>query len=559
MAGREVSSSGTAAGAAGLVLVTLASAQFLMTLDSSVMNVSIAQVAKDVGTTVTGVQTAITLYTLVMATLMITGGKVGTMIGRRRAFSIGCVIYGAGSFTTALAPNLTVLIVGWSFLEGVGAALIMPAIVALVASNFAARERPRAYGLVASAGAIAVAAGPLIGGACTTYLTWRIVFAGEVIVVAVILALSRRIHDAADPVKARLDIVGVVLSATGLGLAVFGVLRSGEWGWVLPRPSAPSLVGLSYTLWLILAGVGTIWVFVWWEHRMTARGREVLVDLTMFGNSRLVGGLTMFFFQYLIQAGLFFTVPLFLSIALGLSAVQTGARLLPLSVTLLLSAVGVPKLWPQASPRRVVNGGLAALLAGIISLIAALDAGAGAEIVTVPLLFAGLGVGALASQLGAVTVSAVPDELSGEVGGLQNTATNLGASLGTALAGSVLIAALTSTFLQGLQDNPKVPAEVSSSARVELAGGIPFVSDSDLDAALSEAGVPAEQADAIVDENSSARLAGLRLSLAVLALITAAALFFTRMIPTEPVGGGAGRVDPGPDPAAPDAGPPRAA
>jgi MFS family permease len=171
MTARQESAAGQASTAAGLVLMTLASAQFLMTLDSSVMNVSIAQVAKDVGTTVSGVQTAITLYTLVMATLMITGGKIGSMIGRRRAFSIGCIIYGVGSFTTALAPNLAVLIIGWSLLEGVGAALIMPAIVALVAANFAALERPRAYGLVASAGAIAVAAGPLIGGACTTYLT----------------------------------------------------------------------------------------------------------------------------------------------------------------------------------------------------------------------------------------------------------------------------------------------------------------------------------------------------------------------------------------------------
>src|SRR5207244_2485852 len=149
----------------GLVLLTLASSQFLMTLDSSVMNVSIATVAKDVGTTVTGIQTAITLYTLVMATLMLTGGKIGAIIGRRRAFSIGCVIYAVGSLTTALAPNLGVLIIGWSFLEGIGAALIMPAVVALVAVNFAPQRRPSAYGTIAAAGAIAVALGPLIGGA----------------------------------------------------------------------------------------------------------------------------------------------------------------------------------------------------------------------------------------------------------------------------------------------------------------------------------------------------------------------------------------------------------
>jgi len=149
---------------AGLVLLTLATGQFLMTLDSSVMNVSIATVAADVGTTVSGIQTAITLYMLVMATTMITGGKIGTIIGRRHAFAIGCIVYGAGSMTTALAPDLTVLLFGWSLLEGLGAALILPAIVALVAANFPPEGRTRAYGLVAAAGAVAVGVGPVLGG-----------------------------------------------------------------------------------------------------------------------------------------------------------------------------------------------------------------------------------------------------------------------------------------------------------------------------------------------------------------------------------------------------------
>src|SRR3974390_3383263 len=182
--------------AAGMVLLTLAAGQFLMTLDTSVMNVSIAQVAHDVGTTVTGIQTAITLYTLVMAMFMITGGKIGGILGRRRAFAIGCVVYGCGSFVTSIAPNLGVLIFGWSFLEGLGAVLIMPAIVALVASNFETAQRPRAYGLVAAAGAMAVAVGPLVGGLVTTYASWRWVFAGEVVIVGVILVLARRIADA---------------------------------------------------------------------------------------------------------------------------------------------------------------------------------------------------------------------------------------------------------------------------------------------------------------------------------------------------------------------------
>ncbi|MET0789208.1 MAG: MFS transporter [Cellulomonas sp.] len=523
-------------GAAGLVLFTLATAQFLMTLDSSVMNVSIAQVAEDVGTTVTGIQTAITLYTLVMATMMITGGKIGSLIGRRRAFAIGCVIYACGSFVTSISQTLPQLILGWSLLEGLGAALIMPAIVALVASNFASPDRPRAYGLVASAGAIAVAAGPLIGGFVTTYWTWRYVFAGEVVLVIGILALTRRIADAEPEERFRLDLVGSALSAAGLGLAVYGVLRSGEWGWVQTRPGGPSWLGLSPTIWLVLAGMLVLRLFVAWEHHVTAAGREPLLRLDLLRNSRLVGGLTMFFFQFMIQAGLFFVVPLFLSIALGLTALQTGVRLLPLSVSLLIAAVGIPRFFPRASPREVVRWGVVAMLLGIVVLMGALEVGAGAEIVAVPLLLAGFGVGALASQLGAVTVSAVPDEQSGDVGGVQNTMTNLGASLGTAVAGSILVATLTSSLLVGLADNPEVSEEVTATAQVQLAGGVPFVSDAQIQTALEGAGVPDDEVTAIVDENEAARIDALRSSLAALALVAALALFFSRLIPTVPVG-----------------------
>ena len=491
-----------------MVLATLAAGQFLMTLDSSVMNVSIATVAKDVGTDVTGIQTAITLYTLVMASLMITGGKIGQILGRKRAFSIGCVIYGCGSLTTALSPSLGVLILGWSFLEGVGAALILPAIVALVASNFSAAGRPRAYGLVASAGAIAVAAGPLIGGLFTTYLSWRWVFVGEVLVVIAILALARRMADAIPETRAKLDLVGTALSALGLALIVFGILRSGAWGFVQPKPGAPQWLGLSPVIWLMLGGGVVLWLFILWENHRLARGQEPLVNPAILKNATLRGGLTSFFFQYLLQAGLFFAVPLFLSVALGLSAIETGVRLLPLSVTLLLAAAGIPRVFPNASPRRVVQLGFLALFAGIVVMVGALDAGAGPEIVTWPMLLAGLGVGALASQLGAVTVSSVPDRQSGEVGGLQNTVTNLGASIGTALAGAVLIATLTTSVMTGIQNNPAVPADVKSKAQVELAGGVPFVSDADLKAALDKAGVSTQTANAIVDENATARITG---------------------------------------------------
>jgi len=545
---------GTGARAGGIVLLTLASAQFLMTLDSSVMNVSIATVAKDVGTTVTGIQLAITLYTLVMAAFMITGGKLGQILGRKRAFMVGCIVYGCGSFTTAVAPSLLVLVAGWSVLEGLGAALIMPAVVALVATNFGPSGRPRAYGLVASAGAIAVAVGPLVGGLFTTYASWRWVFAGEVVLVVCILALSRRMADAPPEHGVRLDPVGTLLSASGLGLVVFGVLRSGTWGFVQPKSGGPVWLGLSPVVWLVLGGACVLVAFLAWENRQLDRGGAVLVDPKMLRVPRLQAGLTSFFFQFLLQAGLFFSIPLFLSVALGLSAVATGVRLLPLSVTLLAAAVGVPRLFPNASPRRVVRIGFALLFVGIVVLLLLLDVGSGPEIITWPLLLAGLGIGSLASQLGAITVSSVPDSQSGEVGGIQNTVTNLGASIGTALAGAILISVLTSTFLGSLASNPAVPKELASQAQVQLSAGVPFVSDAQLSAALEKAGVPPDTAAAVTDENAKSRVAGLRAALAVLALLALAALVMTRRLPAAQPASTAAGVAAGDDGGPPEMG-----
>lgn len=520
----------------GVVLLTLAAGQFLMTVDMSVMNVSMATVASDLDTTITGVQAAITLYTLVMATMMITGGKVGSTIGRKRAFVIGALVYGVGSAVTAAAPNLGVLILGWSVLEGLGAALIMPAIVGLVAANFAPADRPRAFGLVASASAVAVAVGPLIGGAATTYFSWRWVFVGEVFFALLLVVLARFLHDAAPARREPLDVVGTVLSSAGLGLAVLGVLRSSEWGWVRPNPGTPAAFGVSATFWFIVAGGLLIAVFFLWERRVIAAGREPLVDPGLFRHRQLNSGLLLFSFQFLLQAGLFFIVPLYLSVVLELPAVETGVRLVPLSLALLATAVGVPRLLPHASPRRVVRAGVLLMLAGILALMVGIDLSSDAAAVAIPMLLVGAGVGALASQLGAVAVSAVPAERSGEVGGLQNTATNLGASIGTALAGSVLIASLTATFLTGLQANPVVSEEVKTQASVQLAAGAPFVSQTQLQELLIDAGVGVTDSQAIVEQNEIARVAALDSALAVLAVLALLSLFATFGIPSRPVG-----------------------
>ena len=246
----------------------------------------------------------------------------------------------------------------------------------------------------------------------------------------------------------------------------------------------------------------------------------------------MTGGLIMFFFQFMVMMGMFFVIPLYLSVALGLSAIETGIKITPLSITMLLAAAGIPRFRPNASPRRVVEVRLLAVVWASWCSSSSMDVDASAEIVTVPLLLIGLGMGGLASQLGSVTVSAVPDELSPEVGGLQNTATQFGASLGTALAGSILIAALTASFLTGIAQNPDVPQEVSSQASVELASGHPVRLRRP--ARVGDAGGwgrPDRSTQAVVEENEQARLDGLRSALALLAIIAVIALFFTRRLP----------------------------
>ena len=265
-----------------LPLIILGAAQFVMVLDSSVMNVSISQIVADLHTTVQGVQGAITAYTLVMAAFMLVGAKLGDIYGRDRIFAIGLAVYGAGSLTTALSPNLTVLLFGWSLVEGLGAVMVIPAIAALIAANYEGKQRALAYGVIGGVAGAAIAAGPLIGGYVTTYFSWRWVFAGETVVVIGILLFRRRMASA-PPAEHRpkLDVVGAALSAIGLALVVFAVLKSSAWGWIAPKAS-PTIggheidpFGLSVVPFLIAIGIGFLMVFAWWRSgaRVGARTR----------------------------------------------------------------------------------------------------------------------------------------------------------------------------------------------------------------------------------------------------------------------------------------------
>ena len=384
-----------------------------------------------------------------------------------------------------------------------------------------------------------MAAGPLIGGLFTTYLSWRWVFVSEVLVVLVILTLNRRTADVPAATGVRLDLVGTALSGVGMALIVFGVLRAGAWGIVRPKTDAPQLFGVSIVLWLELAGGLVLWLFFTWEERRIARGRAALVDPAILRYPVLRAGLTSFFFQYVVIAGLFFTIPLYLSVALGLSAVATGVRLLPLSATLLLGAVGIPRLLPNASPRRVVRLGFVALFAAIVVLLALLSVGSGPEVVTWPMLLAGLGLGALASQLGAITVSSVPDERSGEVGGLQNTLTNLGSSIGTAVSGAVLISALTASFFTGIRDNPDVPKRASSRRRRSSSReGCPSSPMPTSTTPWRRSTSRRRRSPPCGTATPTARIAGLQAALGVLAAMALVGMFATGHVPRRRVTAG---------------------
>ena len=528
---------GTARSGTQIVLLTLAAGQFLMTLDSSVMNVSIATVAKDVGTTVTGIQGAITAYTLVMAALMITGGKIGGLIGRKRAFAIGCVIYGAGSLTTSLAPNLPVLLFGWSFLEGVGAALILPAIVALVAGNFPVERRPAAYGLVAAAGAVAVAVGPLIGGFATTYFSWRWVFAGEVVVVIAILLLTRRIADAPVETRPKFDLVGAVLSAAGLGAARLrdpplrrvGLDPAARGRPVLGSPLADGVARARRPVrdlaFLHLGepprgqGPGAAHPSRHaQEHAAERRADHVLLPVPRSGRLLLRRPALPVGLPRPLRAGDRRAAAAALGHAAGRGDRDSA-----------LSSRTSRRGWSCGSACSACSPGRSCCSPPWTGTLAP-------EVVFVPMLLIGLGIGALASQLGAVTVSAVSDDQAPEVGGIQNTMTNLGASIGTALAGSILIASLSSAFLTNIEASSAIPSRAKSQAQVQLAGGVPFISDADLEDALASAHVSGRTTDAALGAYHDARITGLRSALAILGVMAILSLFFTRRIPVKQPG-----------------------
>ena len=528
----------------GLPIAIFASAQFVMVLDSSVMNVSISQIVADLDTTIQGVQLAITMYTLVMAALMLAGAKLGDILGRDRTFAIGLAVYGLGSFTTALSPNLTVLLIGWSLIEGIGAALVVPAIVSLIAATYGGRQRALAFGIVGGVAGAAIAAGPLIGGWFTTELSWRYVFAGETAIVIVILLLRRRLQKGpAVEHPPRLDVVGVALSTLGLGFMVFGILKSSEWGLIEPRGALTiggheiTPFGFSVVPWLILAGLGFLAAFAIWEERRERRGLDTLLDRSLLRIGQLRAGLSTLMMQQLILLGTFFVLPVYLQVVLGLDAFESGKRLFPMSVSMFIAALAGPRLAAGFAPKRVAQAGLVALVVASLFLLGTIDVELRGTEFAISLTLFGVGAGLLLSQLGNVIMSSVDPAKINEAGGLQGTAQNLGASLGTALIGAVLIAALTSGFTSRIEDNPAVSAPVRERVTQVAQKGIPVVPVDDVERAVVDAGVSPGEASAIADDYGEAQLHGLKRALGAVAIFAVLSLWFTRGLPGRAASG----------------------
>jgi EmrB/QacA subfamily drug resistance transporter len=505
-----------------------------MVLDQAVMNVAISQLVEDFDTTVTTIQSVIALYALVMAGLMLTGGKLGDIFGRRRVFAIGLVIYAIGSGLTAVSWSVPSLMLGWSILEGIGAAMVLPAMVALVAGSYRGGDRAVAYGVLGGVAGAGIAVGPILGGWVTTDFSWRYVFVGEVLVAAGILLGTRMMAEPERaPGKPTLDWVGSVLSAAGLAVLVFGVLQASNWGWLAPRSSPITPFGFSLTPFVLAAGGLLLAGFVSWERRCEARGTEPLLRLDLMGIPALRGGVSMLLAQNLVLMGIFFTIPLYLQIVQGLDALETGVRMLPTSLGLFVSAIVGSALASRFAPKPLVRAGLVLVFVSALLLMGTIEPELDNASFLVAMGVLGVGMGLVVSQLGNVVQSAIGDEQRSEAGGLQNTAQQLGSSLGTALLGAIVITGLATAFTANIANDPQVSGRVEQQVEVQLSAGGSFVASDEVREAAQDEHLAPRTTDALVSHYEDAQLEALKLAFLVAALLVLASFWSTRRLPTR--------------------------
>jgi MFS family permease len=415
------------------VLVPLALAQFICSFAGTNMNVMINDMSQDLDTTVQGIQVAITIFLLVMAALMIPGGKLTDRYGRKRCFTVGLVVYAIGALLSATAPGLGILILGNSILEGVGTALLIPPVYILTTLLVTdLTSRARAFGVISAAGGVGGASGPLIGGLITDAISWRAAFVFQALVIAVIVWLARRVKDPLPPDPTHpFDTGGAILSAVGLVLVVMGILAADNNGWLM----------------LALVGAGALvlaWFFRWIRAKERA-GREPLLSTGLFRNRTSNLGLVTQNTQWLLLLGISFVVAAYLQVVRGYDAIQTGVIFTAATVGLLVSSLAAERFARRRPQRTLIMAGFVVTIAGVGVLLAMVTGFPGVWAFAPGLLLIGLGLGLMLTPSVNVVQSSFPEEQQGEISGLSRSVSNLGSSLGTAIAGTILVAGITKT------------------------------------------------------------------------------------------------------------------
>jgi EmrB/QacA subfamily drug resistance transporter len=417
-----------------VLAVLLAMAMFVLVVDTSLMNVSISAVVRDLDTTASGVQSAIALEALVSAAFILIGSKIADLFGRKRAYVLGLLGYAAGALAMTLSQSLLPIVIFWAIIGGLGAALLLPSMQSLIHGNFEGPMQRKAYALVGAAAAIAAAVGPLLGGFITTYLSWRVAFFGEVVIIAIVLAGSRRIQDVPYTGSRGVDVVGAILSAAGMGGIVLGILVWEEGG---------AAVGA-----LIGGGAVALGSLAWWLRRRKREGKPALLDIGLFASKYFRLGITSQTLQQISLGGMMIALPIYLQMVLEYNALEAGLSLAPLSLTMFAVALLAGRKAGNRSPSKIIRAGFLLLVLGVAVLIPIIPRADSGWDMAWPLIVAGAGLGLLVSQLNNYTLSPIEEERVSEAAGVNSAGGSFGLSFGLAFAGAIMLASLSLIFTQ---------------------------------------------------------------------------------------------------------------
>lgn len=458
-----------------LPLIVLSLALMIIVVDTTVLNVSIRNILEDLNTNVQGIQWVISAYSLTLAAFTVTGGRLGDLFGRKRMFVIGAILFAIGSLVTSLAPTIAWVIIGNALIEGLGAALMMPATASLLVSTYRGKDRAIGFAVWGGVAAAGAALGPIVGGYLTTNFSWRWAFRINLVVVVLLLIGTRFIKESREKSeKIELDVMGILLSSVGLTSLVYGFIESSSYGWfhatkdfaLFGHSFAP--LGLSVTPIAIVLGIILLVVFGWWEQRHELRGHTPLVSLALFKNKQFTFGASVTALLALGQTGLVFAIPIFYQSVRGLDAFHTGLGLLPMSLGIMIGAPSSLKFIKRFTPKHVSQFGFVLMTLGMLDLAAVLSPESTVWSLAFGLGLYGLGTGFAMSQLSNLTLSAVSVQQSGEASGVNSTIRQIGASFGSAIIGAALIATLTSSMVKKIEANTVIP----NPAKPQIIAGV---------------------------------------------------------------------------------------